>query len=85
MCFQVLFQRRLKCGGRVRYPLQTVLDFLKQYKLDKYCAIFQEWGMDGDLLLKVHDNVLKEMGVNSALDRKRIRTKYKTFIETCQL
>ena len=61
-----------------------MLDFLKQYKLDKYCATFQEWGMDGDLLLKVHDNVLKEMGVNSALDSKRIRIKYRTFIETCE-
>ena len=81
MYFQVLFQRRL-LGGVVRYPLQTVLDFLKQYKLDMYCATFQEWGMDGDLLLKVHDNMLKEMGVNSALDRKRIRIKYRTFIET---
>ena len=30
------------------------------------------------------DSMLK-MGVNSALDRKRIRSKYKTFIETCQL
>ena len=63
--------------------MSTVLDFLKQYKLDKYYPIFQEWAMDGDLLLQVDDNVLKKMGVNSALDRKRISSKYKTFIETC--
>ena len=25
---------------------------------------FQKWGMDGDLLLQVDDNVLKEMGVD---------------------
>ena len=77
--FQILFQRRLH-GGVVQYPLQSVLDFLKQYKLDKHCPIFQEWGMDGDLLLQADDNVLKDMGVNSALDRTRIRAKYKTFI-----
>ena len=47
-------------------PFQTVLDFQKQYKLDKYCATFQ-------------------MEVSSALDRNRIRTKYKTLIETHQL
>ena len=63
------------------YSLQTVLDFLKQNKLDKYSAIFQESGMDGDLLLEADDTVLKELGVSSALDRKKIKTKYKTFIK----
>lgn len=63
--------------------MSTVLDFLKQYKLDKYYPIFQKWAMDGDLLLQVDDSMLKKMGVNSALDRKRISSKYKTFIETC--
>lgn len=78
--FQILFQRRLQ-GDVVRYSLQTVLDFLKEYKLDKYCPIFQKWGMDGDLLLKADDNVLKEMGVMSPLHRTRIIAKYKIFIK----
>ena len=66
--------------------MSTVLDFLKQYKLDKYYPIFQKWAMDGDLLLQAVVTVaMLKMGVNSALDRKRIRSKYKTFIETCQL
>ena len=76
----MLFQRSLQ-GGKVHYPLETVLTFLEQNKLDKYCAIFEEWGMDGDLLLEVDDSVLKEMGVN-AVDRKKIKTKYKTFVKT---
>ena len=80
ICFQVLFQRRLM-GGVVQHSLQTVLDFLKNYKLDKYSATFQEKGMDGDLLLKADNRVLKELGVTSAVDCKKIRTKYKTFIE----
>ena len=65
----------------MQHSLQTVLDFLKNYKLDKYSATFQEKGMDGDLLLKADDRVLKELGVNSAVDRRKIRTKYKTFIK----
>ena len=80
ICFQVLFQRRLM-GGVVQHSLQTVLDFLKNYKLDKYSATFQEKGMDGDLLLKADNRVLRELGVTSAVDCKKIRTKYKTFIE----
>ena len=74
-----MFRRRLQ-GGVVQYPLQTVLNFLEQYKLNKYCAIFQESGMDGDLLLEANDSVLKELGVSSAIDRIKIRNKYKTFI-----
>ena len=80
--FQVLFQRSLQ-GGKVHYPLETVLTFLEQNKLDKYCAVFKEWGMDGDLLLEVDDGVLKEMGVN-AVDRKKIKTKYKAFVKNQQ-
>ena len=78
--FQVLFQRSLE-GGEVHYPLETMLTFLEQNNLSKYCPIFQEWGMDGDLLLEVDDSVLKEMGV-SAVDRKKIKTKYKTFVKS---
>ena len=41
----------------------------------------QESGMDGDLLLEADDTVLKELGVKSAVDRKKIKTKYKTFVK----
>ena len=74
-----MFQRSLQ-GGEAQYPLEFVLDFLEQNKLSKYSAIFQESGMDGDFLLEADDNVLKELGVRSALDRKKIKTKYKMFV-----
>ena len=66
----------------VQHSLQTVLDFLKQYKLDKYCDTFKESGMDGDLLLEADDSVLKEMGVSSALDRVKIKVNYKIFVNS---
>ena len=66
----------------MQHSLQTVLDFLKQYKLDKHCAIFEESGMDGDLLLQADDSVLKELGVKSALDRVKIKAKYKKFVKS---
>ena len=69
---QVLFQRSLQ-GGVVQHSLQSVLTFLKQNKLDKYCDIFQESGMDGDLLLEADDSVLEELGVNSAVERLKIK------------
>ena len=64
----------------MQYPLESVLNFLEQNKLDKYHDIFQKTGMDGDLLLEADDNVLKELGVSSALDCKKIKTKYKLFV-----
>lgn len=80
VCLQVLFRRKL-LGGVVQHPLQTVLDFLEKYKLDKYSATFQKWGMDGDLLLKADDRVLEEVGVNAPVDRTRILAKYKKFVK----
>ena len=38
--------------------------------------------MDGDLLLEADDNVLKELGVSSALDRKKNQNKIQV---VCQL
>ena len=81
VCHQVLFRRSLQ-GGEAQYPLQSVLAFLEQNKLGKYCKIFQESGMDGDLLLEADDSVLEELGVKSALDRTRIKTKYKKFVDS---
>jgi len=76
---QALFRRRLR-GGVRKYPLQTVLTFLEQNNLSKFSAIFRESGIDGDLLLEADDNVLKELGVSSAVDRIKIKAKYKKFI-----
>ena len=69
---QVLFQRSLQ-GGMVQHSLQEVLTFLEQNKLDEHCASFQKSGMDGDLLLEADDNVLKELGVSSAVERLKIK------------
>ena len=66
----------------MQYSMQSVLAFLKQNKLEEYCDIFQQWGIDGDLLLEADDTVLEELGVSSALDRKRIKTKFKRFISS---
>ena len=82
-CHQVLFQRSLQ-DGEAQYPLESVLDFLEQNKLSKYSAIFKESGIDGDLLLKADDNVLEELGVSSAVHRKKIMVKYKTFVKSQQ-
>ena len=81
MCNQVLFRRSLR-GGVVQFPIQTVLTFLEQNKLNKYRESFQQWAIDGDLLLEADDSVLKELGVSSTLDRNRIKANYKKLIDS---
>ena len=65
-----------------QYPIQTVLTFLKQNKLNKYHDTFQQWAIDGDLLLEADDSVLKELGLSSASDHNRIMANSKTFIDS---
>lgn len=78
---QMLFQRSLQ-GGGAQYPLESALDFLEKNNLSKYSAFFRESGMDGDLLLEADDDVLKELGVKSAVDRKKLKIRYKTWYKT---
>ena len=66
----------------MQFPIQTVLTFLEQNKLNKYRESFQQWAIDGDLLLEADDSVLKELGVSSTLDRNRIKANYKKLIDS---
>ena len=71
MLIMELFRRELK-GGVVKYSTDYMMDFLKQYKLEKYSPSLQSHGIDGDMLLDVDDklmkSVLKEVGVPSLVN-----------------
>ena len=62
----------------MQYPLEMVLAFLKQYKLDKYCDNFKKYGINGNLLLEADDSALEELGITSALERLNIK------VHTCR-
>ena len=83
MLIMELFRRELK-GGEVKYSADYMMDFLKQYRLDKYGPSLQQHGIDGDMLLDVDDklmkSVLKEVGVTSLVDALKIKSKFKTFV-----
>ena len=57
----------------MQYPLEMVLAFLEQYKLDKYCDNFKKYGINGNLLLEADDSALEELGITSALERLKIK------------
>lgn len=83
MLIMELFRRELK-GGAVRFSADYMMDFLKQYRLDKYGPSLLSHGIDGDMLLDVEDklmkSVLKEVGVTSLVDALKIKSKFKTFV-----
>lgn len=62
------------------YPVSVVLEYLEEQKLSEYSEVFRRHGIDGDLLQEANDAVLKELGVNNALHRVKIRTKFKSFV-----
>ena len=80
---QVLFKRTLRTG-LAKYPVAEVIHFLKENKLSKYTDAFELNGIDGDMILAAEDrffnDVMQEIGVSSAVDRLKIRSKFKSYI-----
>ena len=81
-----LFPRELQ-GTEAKYSNDHLSEFLRQLEMIEYIFILKKHGIDGDMILHVEINlmktVLKEIGVTSSLDRSKICTKYKTYVETC--
>lgn len=60
---------------------EDVGKFLKSISLDDHEENFVSNGIDGETLLALDDNDLKELGVEKGFQRKKILIKYKTFLE----
>lgn len=55
-----------------------VAEFLtRALNMEHYVLFFQENKIDGDLLLRATDEILKEIGIKSALDRLKIRIAFR--------
>ena len=72
--------QKYKSGVRATQGHTTteVAEFLRR-KLDMehYVLFFQENEIDGDLLLRATDEILKEIGIQTALDRLKIRIAFR--------
>ena len=55
------------------YTPEHVIQFLKEIGLSHHVAAFSENEIDGDLLLESTDEILEELGVNSAVERLKIK------------
>lgn len=60
-----------------QFTLQDITAFLETKGLGRYAKLFEEFDITGELLVQFHDDELREMGIESALDRLRISTYFK--------
>lgn len=62
------------------YPLPEVIAFLEAKGLGHYSKIFEEFDINGELLIQFHDDELRDIGIESALDRLRISTYFQRHV-----
>lgn len=80
---QFLFKRFLQ-SIRAKHAMVVVRDFLIAYKMETYVQKFTKEEVDGDMLLEilhltpdVGDPILKYLGVESKVDRIKMRQQFK--------
>ena len=72
--------QKYKSGVRATQGRTTteVAEFLRRkLNMEHYVLFFQENEIDGDLLLRATDEVLKEIGIQTAIDRLKIRIAFR--------
>lgn len=63
-----------------RFSVQDVVKFLHKVKLDQYATIFEDFEINGELLVQLPDNELQDMGIASALVRLKISNYFRRYI-----
>ena len=61
--------------------VEHVAEFLSKWKLQKYVEIFRENDLDGALLLSLCEDDLKDLGVATGFDRRKILSKFKQYLQ----
>ena len=62
------------------YTVEDVVSFLEKNHLEHYATAFEEFDINGELLIQFGDDELKELKVLKALDRLKIRVLFKRLI-----
>ena len=80
----VMFLRVLH-RAQPKFPVQTLVDFLKDKSLGKHIKHFEQNEIDGDMMLAMDPElmliVLDEIGIKSEVQKQKIIRKFETFGE----
>lgn len=60
--------------------VEDIVKFLHHVKLEQYATIFEEFEINGELLVQLPDNELQDMGIISAIDRLKISVYFRQYI-----
>lgn len=60
--------------------VEDIVKFLHDVKLEQYATIFEEFEINGELLIQLPDNELQDMGIVSALDRLKISVYFRQYV-----
>ena len=60
--------------------VEDIVKFLHDVKLEQYATIFEEFEINGELLIHLPDNELQDMGIVSALDRLKISVYFRQYV-----
>lgn len=60
--------------------VEDIVKFLQHVKLEQYATIFEEFEINGELLIQLPDNELQDMGIVSAIDRLKISVYFRQYI-----
>ena len=60
--------------------VNKVIEFLIHSKLEQYVDAFEEYEIDGELLIQASDEELEEIGVSNPLHRLKIRIGFRRFV-----
>ena len=65
-----------------RYPVECVVKFLSDNRqLKQFAPSFEQNNIDGELLLKASDDVMRELGVEKGVHIRMIVTKFKALVQ----
>lgn len=60
--------------------VEDIVKFLQHVKLEQYATIFEDFEINGELLIQLPDNELQDMGIVSAIDRLKISVYFHQYI-----
>ena len=62
------------------FTVKDIVNFLESKGLGHYSQLFEEYEINGELLVQFHDDELSDIGITSALDRLRITMYFKRLV-----
>lgn len=76
--FDTIDEKELEMAKQL--TVKDIVNFLHHVELEQYATIFEEFEINGELLIQLPDNELQDMGINSALDRLKISVYFRQYI-----